>query len=189
MASAHNEIILSNFATVTAEEFAADNVKQAGRRFVLNKIFFFARLHAFHMANSDYDDSSCYSSDYDELATKLNKKRSATSSSNGPSKLLAQFEWKDWNKELQLLLQSEDTYLKYKAISDLANDFVFASSLYARIIISEYELPVDQKTIKPSHVGGIAGGTPTRHFTCDLVLSIIRDKILCAWNIIQVCTR
>jgi hypothetical protein len=41
----------------------------------------------------------------------------------------------------------------------LAQDFIYAASSYAKIIISEYYLPFQLKTIKPAvNVGGFLGG-------------------------------
>jgi len=40
----------------------------------------------------------------------------------------------------------------------LALDFTYASKLYAKIIISEFRIPDNCRTILPVNVGGIAGG-------------------------------
>jgi hypothetical protein len=40
----------------------------------------------------------------------------------------------------------------------LAQDFIYAASSYAKIIISEYYLPYQFKTIKPVNIGGVLGG-------------------------------
>lgn len=40
----------------------------------------------------------------------------------------------------------------------LAQDFIYAASSYAKIIISEYYLPYQFKTIKPVQIGGVLGG-------------------------------
>lgn len=43
---------------------------------------------------------------------------------------------------------------------NLSQDFIFSSTAYGRIIISEAFLPDDEKTIKPCNVQlGLAGGT------------------------------
>lgn len=64
----------------------------------------------------------------------------------------------DWNERFQELLASPDSLNKFAQLRNLANDFCFTAELYARIIISELYLPTSQKTIKPSSVGGVAGG-------------------------------
>ena len=40
----------------------------------------------------------------------------------------------------------------------LESDFVYAAEIYGRIIISEHCLPENQKTLKSTSIGGIAGG-------------------------------
>ena len=64
----------------------------------------------------------------------------------------------DWNGRFQKLLDSPDSIEKFGQLRNLANDFCFTAELYARVIISELYLPTCQKTIKPSSVGGVAGG-------------------------------
>lgn len=64
----------------------------------------------------------------------------------------------DWNERFQALLAEPDSLEKFAQLRNLANDFCFTAELYARIIISELYLPTSQKTIKPSSVGGVAGG-------------------------------
>lgn len=64
----------------------------------------------------------------------------------------------DWNERFQALLAESDSLEKFAQLRNLANDFCFTAELYARIIISELYLPTSQKTIKPSSVGGVAGG-------------------------------
>jgi hypothetical protein len=46
----------------------------------------------------------------------------------------------------------------FSKLSQLAEDFTYASKLYAKVIISELHVPVDSKTIRPTKIGGIAGG-------------------------------
>ena len=49
----------------------------------------------------------------------------------------------------------------YEKLAALANDFIYVSKLYGKIIITERHLPYDLKTIKPitRSLGGIAGGS------------------------------
>lgn len=65
---------------------------------------------------------------------------------------------RDWNEEFQQALAMPDSHAKFVALRNLELDFVYAAQLYGKIIISEMSLPVSLKTIKPSSVGGIAGG-------------------------------
>jgi hypothetical protein len=65
---------------------------------------------------------------------------------------------RDWNEEFQRALGMADSHEKFVALRNLELDFVYAAQLYGKIIISEMSLPVSLKTIKPTSVGGIAGG-------------------------------
>jgi len=49
---------------------------------------------------------------------------------------------------------------RYKALADLAHDFVYASEMYAKLIIDERTLPAQEQTIKPitGSLTGVAGG-------------------------------
>jgi len=40
-------------------------------------------------------------------------------------------------------------------MSHLAQDFIYAATTYGKIIISEYYLPADKKTIKPCSLPGV----------------------------------
>eukprot|EP01105_Mastigella_eilhardi_P006715 TRINITY_DN1826_c0_g1_i6.p1 TRINITY_DN1826_c0_g1~~TRINITY_DN1826_c0_g1_i6.p1 ORF type:complete len:782 (-),score=188.43 TRINITY_DN1826_c0_g1_i6:545-2770(-) len=74
----------------------------------------------------------------------------------------------DWNTKFQQAVldisrltpntHSEDRLRAYSTLSQLATDFNYAVKTYGRIIISEVNLPAELKTIKPTNVGGIAGG-------------------------------
>jgi hypothetical protein len=68
----------------------------------------------------------------------------------------------DWNADFQQLLSMPDSESKFRKLFHLAHDFVYCSSTYAKIIISELLLPDDEKTIKPAEVGGVAGGSKVR---------------------------
>lgn len=67
----------------------------------------------------------------------------------------AQFLFTDPNFEGNDAIEWTDSF---SALSQLADDFTYASKLYAKVIISELHVPVEHKTIKPSKMGGIAGG-------------------------------
>eukprot|EP01133_Synstelium_polycarpum_P016867 gene16867-20055_t len=68
------------------------------------------------------------------------------------------FKRKDWNDEFQTLLALPNTELKFRKLSYLARDFVFAAKTYATIIINELCLPFEQKSLQPVDMGGFAGG-------------------------------
>lgn len=63
----------------------------------------------------------------------------------------------DWNKFLQETLENFDT-TTLPRLTNLVNSFVETAEIYAKIIISEWGLEDNEKTIKPASVGGIAGG-------------------------------
>jgi tetratricopeptide (TPR) repeat protein len=71
---------------------------------------------------------------------------------------------RDWNNEFQTLLDiiNDDSILQFEnefqALADLAEDFVFTATALGKIIISEKYIEEHTKTIKPIHIGGIAGG-------------------------------
>jgi len=65
----------------------------------------------------------------------------------------------NWNTRYQEVIEKEDSQHKYKELSILAKDFVYAARVYGNIIISEIYVPNNQKTIKPINMGGIAGGS------------------------------
>src|SRR3990167_2054175 len=64
-----------------------------------------------------------------------------------------------WNMEFQEALDMKEGHAKWTKLSKLAHDFVYCSKTYGKIIISEYYLPEDQKTIKSIDAGGLAGGS------------------------------
>lgn len=67
-----------------------------------------------------------------------------------------------WYQELQYALARDD-HEKHKLLYALARDFVHASELYGKVIISEAFLPLSEKTIKPwESCPGVAGGTKVR---------------------------
>lgn len=93
--------------------------------------------------------------------------------------------WKerDWNKEFQDIMKdaqflfTEPSFTSaqgageraksFVSLSQLADDFLYASKLYAKVIISELHVPVENKTIKPSKIGGIAGGDKVHRIRCS----------------------
>jgi hypothetical protein len=75
---------------------------------------------------------------------------------------------KDWNAEFQTLLDMpDDGSDKFLRLRNLAHDFISTAEMYGKIIISEFYLPVEEKTIKPFSAGGIAGGMK---FLCQSIL-------------------
>jgi len=83
---------------------------------------------------------------------------------------------KDWNEEFQNIMESEDEK-KYNKMANLARDFVHASQIISKLIISEYYLPIKEKTIRPQDLGGIAGGSK---YICHGILfkfATANDKI------------
>lgn len=63
---------------------------------------------------------------------------------------------RNWNTEFQTIIKMPDTIQKYKALSNLSKDFLHASKLYAKIIISELYLPDNKKTVRPVQLGNEA---------------------------------
>jgi hypothetical protein len=56
----------------------------------------------------------------------------------------------------------------------LAQDFLYSCVTYGRIILSELALPDAQKTIRPSDVGGVAGGT--KYIAQRIMFKLAIDK-------------
>ncbi|PRP86402.1 hypothetical protein PROFUN_05321 [Planoprotostelium fungivorum] len=82
---------------------------------------------------------------------------------------------RDWNDEYQrhyhLFISSllgksvEEQILESDVLMGLnrvAQEFADTATIYAKIIISEFQLPLERKTIKPIDIGGLAGGTKYR---------------------------
>ncbi len=64
-----------------------------------------------------------------------------------------------------MFVSSEAEYGSFEALSRLSEDFVHAAVMYGRVIISEKDLPHEEKTIKPDlEVGGTAGGQVSKDF-------------------------
>lgn len=74
---------------------------------------------------------------------------------------------KNWNRELQQLLDTDPCEEKYLKLRELAHDFNLTAEVYAKILISELFLSPSEKTIPPSTIGGLAGGTK---FICQGIL-------------------
>ncbi len=74
----------------------------------------------------------------------------------------------DWNERFQRAMEAMDL-LNDASVSlserirvgrdliNLSQDFIHLSTMYGRVIISEAFLPTEQKTIKPTKFGGVAG--------------------------------
>jgi hypothetical protein len=83
-----------------------------------------------------------------------------------------QYVERNWNAEFQNIMENaqflftEPAFVSaasgqkdnFSALSLLAEDFIYAAKLYAKVIISEMHIPIEHKTIKPSKLGGVAGG-------------------------------
>lgn len=74
---------------------------------------------------------------------------------------------KNWNKEFWKLVRLPDSEYKFTSMRALAQDFVFTSEAYGRLIISEMYLLPSEKTVHPLKLGGIAGG---QKFVCQGIL-------------------
>lgn len=69
----------------------------------------------------------------------------------------------NWNRQFQRIMEmpeesKSDRVRKYAMLSTLNKDFVNAAKTYAQIIISEYFLHVQNKSIVAKNIGGLAGG-------------------------------
>lgn len=71
----------------------------------------------------------------------------------------------NWNDRFQELLEASrkasignQMIDIYRSMSSIVRDFNHVASHYGTIIISELFLPIEQKTVPPWDVGGIAGG-------------------------------
>ncbi|PRP85028.1 hypothetical protein PROFUN_07316 [Planoprotostelium fungivorum] len=86
--------------------------------------------------------------------------------------------YRDWNEEYQICCEIYTDVIQRGAFDEfkqmvingqvmknmkrVARDFADTATIYAKIIISEFELPLEKKTIKPIDIGGIAGGSKYR---------------------------
>ena len=102
---------------------------------------------------------------------------------NKKSKILniQDFVVKDWNKEFQSILSTEESLEKYTSLQKLGHDFVYAAKTYGKIIISEVHLDPQKKTIKPSSIGGIAGGA--KYFCQSIFFKLVTDTFIPQSNI------
>ncbi len=69
----------------------------------------------------------------------------------------------DWNSLFHLALDlpestSNEILRKYQRLTQLSADFVATASMIGKLIITEFFLPVEDRIIKPTKLGGIAGG-------------------------------
>eukprot|EP01119_Soliformovum_irregulare_P021321 TRINITY_DN7074_c0_g1_i2.p1 TRINITY_DN7074_c0_g1~~TRINITY_DN7074_c0_g1_i2.p1 ORF type:complete len:833 (+),score=208.66 TRINITY_DN7074_c0_g1_i2:91-2589(+) len=74
----------------------------------------------------------------------------------------------DWNNRFQKSLHLIRSFDQFTPLSEriqtnldllhLSRDFIFTAQMYGKIIISETELPADQKTIRPIRTHGMLGG-------------------------------
>jgi hypothetical protein len=68
-----------------------------------------------------------------------------------------------WNARFQNALSLPDGDVKNSAIAAVALDFNRLAEKFGQMIIEEYFLSVEKKTIKPTDMGGIAGGAKYVH--------------------------
>ena len=61
----------------------------------------------------------------------------------------------NWNSEFQEAVDLPEGKEKWEKLAHLARDFVYCSKTYGKIIISEYYLPEEEKTIKSCDAGGL----------------------------------
>jgi len=64
----------------------------------------------------------------------------------------------NWNEMYQKALDLPHGAQKLEAVSQICTDFAYAATMYGKIIISEFCLPDEQKSIKRASMGGMAGG-------------------------------
>ncbi|KAL7711905.1 Clu domain-containing protein [Entamoeba marina] len=80
----------------------------------------------------------------------------------------------NWNDRYQEILSEEESLEKYDALVRFANNFLSTVETYGKIIISEMFLPIDQKTIKPVTLGGVAGGE--KYVVKGIFFKLARNK-------------
>src|SRR5262249_5923423 len=74
-----------------------------------------------------------------------------------------------WNERFQQLIALPDTVQKWLDVARLCKDFIYTAENFCRVIVSEVNLPPEQKAIKPLQLGGVAGGHKVGA-TCEIVL-------------------
>lgn len=97
--------------------------------------------------------------------------------SDGDSDHLSDFEGSDdddenigdWNERFQTIMDMISSFSLNTSVSDeinanlaligLAEDFLYSATAYGKIIISEVYLEDKKKTIRPTNIGGVAGGS------------------------------
>ena len=99
-------------------------------------------------SESDSEDEDEANNEIDEQVENIKNKFISDAKKKG----------EDWNKEFQDALNLQDGPERWESLSTIARDFVYCSKMYGKIIISEYNLPIERKTIPPIDAGGRAGG-------------------------------
>jgi hypothetical protein len=106
---------------------------------------------------------------------------STSHSSTGSASLLSPGH-RAWNREHQELVKHPNWYQKYPQIAALTQQFQETAYVYGRLIISERALAPDARSIKPIHIGGVAGGDKYLHngilfkFATDPVIAELNGR-------------
>jgi len=133
-------------------------------------------------------DSDCYSNDNKTtLLEILLSKYGIQNNENEKGKIKSSgkinTKENDWNNKFQEILSSEESYQKWHNLETLAKDFTYVASFYGKIIISEYYLPEQEKTIRVAEdKGGVAGGKKylVQNILFKFALDInMKEKIQC----------
>lgn len=72
-------------------------------------------------------------------------------------------------------MKREDSLEKFEALTLLAKNFANVAETYGRIIISEFALDPKHMTIKPSNIGGQAGGR--KYITQGILFKFALDQV------------
>lgn len=94
----------------------------------------------------------------DESFAKQSKKDASSTKATVPFNELFQRLLEQVQKPFDEAEKVGDRLAIMEELMELSNDFVACVSRYGKVIISEHELPVEQKTIKPTDMGGVIGG-------------------------------
>jgi hypothetical protein len=107
-------------------------------------------------SSSSYSDDSGYEEEFRPITPALNQ--------SSPSFVMAsEVDWTRHFLEIMEKIESNRAdFVDYNKLSNLANNFLEVAKSYGKIIISEEALPPEKKTIKPTNIGGIAGGQKFR---------------------------
>jgi hypothetical protein len=104
-----------------------------------------------------------------------------STTTSGSASLLSQGH-RAWNREHQELVKHPNWYQKYPQIAALTQQFQETAYVYGRLIISERALAPDARSIKPIHIGGVAGGDKYLHngilfkFATDPVIAELNGR-------------